>query len=182
MKFWHGGNLDSFDPSQNDFNQKSGAYEYGPGLYLTTHYETATKYAKGNKKLYVVEVEPGSGTDADEVLIDATTKEFKGQLAALCKGSFRKEILERLITKQERLGKGGVPILSLVNLLINFEALQPSKTGALRQYLVDSGADYSLVNSPFGWGEVMMVLYNGNLVSNITRVKPNDPLIGQDFH
>ncbi len=30
--------------------QSKGRYESGPGLYLTTHYETARKYAKGGRK------------------------------------------------------------------------------------------------------------------------------------
>ena len=44
---------------------KKGNWEYGPGLYLTTHYDTAYKYAKGGGKVFKVTVE--EGREADDV-------------------------------------------------------------------------------------------------------------------
>ena len=44
MSFYHGGNLDRYD---DNLIQRKGRFEYGAGLYLTTHYETAKKYARG---------------------------------------------------------------------------------------------------------------------------------------
>jgi hypothetical protein len=43
QNFWHGGNLDDY----NDIiAQKTGRYEWGPGLYITTHYDTAKNTQK----------------------------------------------------------------------------------------------------------------------------------------
>jgi hypothetical protein len=56
LNFWHGGNLDEFD---DIISQKNGRYEYGAGFYITTHYGTAEKYAKGKRKLYLITVEEG---------------------------------------------------------------------------------------------------------------------------
>lgn len=62
FRFWHGGNLEN---KGDVINHKSGRYEYGPGLYLITHYETALKYSKGSRKLYLISVEVG--TDINDV-------------------------------------------------------------------------------------------------------------------
>ena len=55
MTFWHGGNLDT----STDVSHKTGRWEYGPGLYLTTQFDVVQKYAKGSRKLYRVVVEKG---------------------------------------------------------------------------------------------------------------------------
>ena len=42
MNVWHGGKLE--DSYQDSISHKKGRWEHGPGLYLTTHYDTAKKY------------------------------------------------------------------------------------------------------------------------------------------
>ena len=65
--FWHGGNLSEYS---DIIAQKNGRYEFGSGLYLTTQYDVAKKYAKGSRKLYIVTVE--LGTDIHDSVIDTT--------------------------------------------------------------------------------------------------------------
>ena len=65
MTFWHGGNLDEYNEI---ISQKNGRYEFGAGLYLTTHYDTALKYSKGSRKLYLVTVEKGN--DINNALLE----------------------------------------------------------------------------------------------------------------
>jgi len=66
MTLWHGGNLKN--GLTDTIVHKKGKWEYGPGLYLTTHYHTATRYAKGSRRLYKVTIEKGN--NADDVYID----------------------------------------------------------------------------------------------------------------
>lgn len=174
MKFWHGGNLDPRN-LDSDFAQKGGRYEYGPGLYLTSHYETAAKYAKGSRKLYIVEVNPG--TELGDVSIP-----LEGALEAVNRFASvktRREISERIESRSG--GSGMVKASVVLNLLLNTDgAIRSTKTGEIRQWLIDIGADYAIVNSPFGWGETMLVLYNVNKIKNVRQAKKED---GQDdFH
>lgn len=178
LKFWHGGDLSSlsFDGS-NEFSQKKGRYEFGPGLYLTTHYDTAKKYAKGNRKLYVVTV--SSGTELHDV-----TLSLEDALEAVNRFSnpkMRSEISERI--KARSGGSNSIKAFIVANNLLNTDgALRSNKTGELRQWLVDIGADYQLVNSPFGWGETMMVLYNTKKITNVKQIGPKDEENLKDFH
>ena len=65
INFWHGGNLDNYD---DIIVQRNGRYEFGPGLYLTQNYSVAKKYAKGNRKLYLITIE--TGNDISDMLLD----------------------------------------------------------------------------------------------------------------
>ena len=56
LTLWHGGNLEF---GKENISHKGGRWEHGPGLYLTTHYDTARKYAKGSRKLYRVVIKRG---------------------------------------------------------------------------------------------------------------------------
>lgn len=174
MKFWHGGNLDP-KAMTNDFSQKGGRYEYGPGLYLTTHYDTALKYAKGSRKLYIVEVNPGTSLDDITISLEDALEAVKR--LATPKG--RVEISERLTA---RYGSANTVKASVVmNNLLNIRgAFKPNKTAELRQWLISIGADYEVVNSPFGWGETMLVLYNTNKIRNVRQATKEDG--HDDFH
>lgn len=178
LKFWHGGDLSSLSlDGPSEFSQKKGRYEYGPGLYLTTHYDTAAKYAKGGRKLYVVTVSPGTEISGVTVSLESALDAIK----QFSNAKTRNEISERI---KARSGDSGVVKISVVlNNLINTEgALRPNKTGELRKWLIDAGADYQLVNSPFGWGETMMVLYNTQKVINVKQIGPKDKENLKDFH
>jgi len=194
MKFWHGGNLSQDSLDNDDFVQKGGRYEYGPGLYLTTHYDTAAKYAKGgSRKLYIVEVNPGTELGTISVPLEDALEAVNRFASA----KHRSEISERIARRagdpkgssltgqgpeSRSGGSSGVVKASVVlNMLVNIEgALRPNKTGELRKWLIDIGADYQTVSSPFGYGETMLVLYN---MKKIKDVKPATKADGyDDFH
>ena len=150
MNFWHGGNLDEYD---DVIAQKAGRYEYGPGLYITTKYEVASKYAKGSRKMYLITVE--KGVDINDAFFNFdTAKEFVNQYVIKNK---RKEVFERMekFKKEDKI-KGFI----FNNILINEKALKPINTQKLRQFYIDNGVDYEIIDNAFGWGEKMMVLYN----------------------
>lgn len=166
MQFWHGGDLDNYD---DIISQKNGRYEYGPGLYLTTHYDTAKKYAKGRRKFYMISVEKGN--DINKSLFDIDkVKEFVNNYVIKNK---QREILQRIEKhNKENTIKGYI----FNNILLNEKALSPRNTSNLRQFLIDNGVDYEIVDNPFGWGEKMMVLYNMKKIKNVKQITSKDKI------
>jgi len=172
MNFWHGGNLDDF----NDvISQKNGRYEYGPGLYITTHYDTARKYSKGSRKLYLITVENGQDIQNAFLSVDKI-KEFINTYVV---GNRRKEIWERL---QKYINKGKVKAFIFNNILLNEKAIKPANTRFLRSFYVENGIDYEIVDNAFGWGEKMMVLYDMKKILNVITVKSTDKITVYDLH
>lgn len=171
MNFWHGGNLDNYD---DVIAQKSGRYEFGPGLYLITKYDEAIKYAKGSRKLYLVTVAIGNDLEHAVINID-TVKNFILKYVM----SNKKPLVMQYINA--RTNDNTIPAFIFNNILINNDAIKPGNTNHLRQFYLDNGIDYSIVNNPFGWGEDMMVLFNMKKIVNIIRINPKDRLVNYDL-
>lgn len=166
LNFWHGGNLDDY----NDIiAQKNGRYEYGPGLYLTTHYETAKKYAKGSRKMYLITVKKGN--DINDAYLDINI--IFDFIKIFVTKSKRKEVIDRL-SKFNKDGKVKAYIFN--NILLNENALSSSNTKHLRQFYINNNIDYEIVHNPFGWGENMMVLYDMKKIVNVIIVKSTDQI------
>ena len=167
IKVWHGGNLeDGFDETMR---HKKGRWEHGPGLYLTTHYDTARKYSKGSRKLYQLVIE--KGTDLRDVVIDVNkVNEFIDTYLIKNK---RNKIKNSLI-KYEKNGK--YPAYILNNMIINDDAIKGSNTNEFRKFLVENGADYSLIPNAFGWHELMIVLFNTDKIIDKKVITPKDEI------
>ena len=171
MNFWHGGNLDGF----NDVvEQKNGRYEYGPGLYLITHYDTALKYAKGSRKLYLITVALGQDINDAKLPYDTVIDFIKTNVIT----AKRKEIAERI---NKYVVDGLVKAYIFNNILINEKGIKPSNTKNLRQLYINNGIDYDIIDNPFGWGEKMMVLYNMKKIVNTIVVKSSDKIAQYDL-
>ena len=170
MVFLHGGNLDDIQ-SMDDFNKwTKGRVEYGPGLYLTTHYGTATKYAKGSRKLYKIEVE--KGTDINSVSLDYdTVLQFISTILSKPKQK------EYIVHASRFVKDGKINASIFVNIFINSDLISSKNGSAIRKFLVDNGIDYEVVQNAFGWGETMLVLYNMKKIKNVQRVSPQDKSI-----
>jgi hypothetical protein len=168
MTFYHGGNLDDYDET---VAHKKGRYEFGAGLYLTTHYGTAARYAKGSRKLYLVTVERGN--DSRDALLDWSAVD--SFLMTHCVKSKRNEVVSRIRKYINTVGK--VRSYIVVNVLLNEAAIKPSQTPALRTFLVDNGVDYEIVDNAFGWGEKMLVLYNMKKIVKLQRVDSRSDVI-----
>lgn len=172
MEFWHGGNLDQY----NDIiAQKNGRYEYGPGLYLTTQYETAKKYAKGSRKLYKITVSQGSDINNSFLDFDDVTDFIKLYVIS----SKRKEIYSRLL---KYITDNKIKAYIVNNVFLNENAIKPSNTKYLRQFYVDNNIDYEIVDNPYGWGEKMMVLYNMKKIKNIQIISSKDKIDNYDLN
>jgi hypothetical protein len=167
MTLWHGGNLN--DIFNDSLHHKKGKWEYGPGLYLTTHYDTARQYAKGNRKLYKVVVKKGNNID-DVYLNKQLVYDFINNNVI----NNKKETIKQDLTKFN--DKDKIPAFILNNLIINYNALQSSKINNLRTFLIENGVDYVLVPNAFGWREMMLVLFNMKKIANITQIKSTDKI------
>ena len=168
LHFWHGGNLDYYD---DVIAQRGGRYEYGPGLYLITDYDSAKKYAKGSRKLYIVSVERGHD------LRDAKLpwEDVQAFVESYAMASKKKEILEWL---SGRVKDGFIDGTQFVNELVNQQAIRPSNTVAWRKFLIDQGVDYELVPNAFGTHSTMMVLYNMGKLRDYRQFLSGDRMSG----
>lgn len=171
MTFWHGGNLDDYDET---ISHKKGRFEYGAGLYLITNYQTAAKYAKGGRKLYMVTVERGNDAETSSVSWDDSEK----FISSFCIKSKVREVISRI---SKYVKDGRVKAYYLINIILGEEAIKPTNTARLREFLIGQGIDYQTVTNPFGWGETMMVLYNMKKIVQIKQVTPKDKIEVWDF-
>jgi predicted GNAT family acetyltransferase len=169
--FWHGGNLSEYS---DIIAQKNGRYEFGAGLYLTTQYDIAKKYAKGSRKLYIVSVQVGN--DIQDSFID--TEKAISFIKQFVLTNKRKEILY-YIEKYNDNGK--IKGYLFNNLVLNHKAIKPTYTKYLRDFLIQNGIDYEIVNNAFGFGEDMMVLYNMEKIVQTTVFGPKDRMDNYNF-
>ena len=65
---------------------------------------------------------------------------------------------------------------TFLNILIKENAVKSTYTDRLREFLVHSGIDYSIVDNAFGWHERMVVLFNMKNIVSKTRVLPKDKI------
>jgi len=171
LTLWHGGNLEF---GLDNVAHKGGRWEHGPGLYLTTHYDTARKYAKGSRKLYRVTIRKGNDIRNADIALDAV-KEFNDQYVIK---SLRKEI-ENRIAKHVRDGK--ISADTFLNILINENAIKNTNTDKLRSFLVAQDVDYAIVDNAFGWHERMMVLFNMKCIVRKEMITSKDKIETYDL-
>jgi len=164
MVFWHGGNLDKFD---DVIAQKNGRYEFGPGLYATTHYNTARKYSKGGRKLYRLTID--KGTELNSVKLPSQSVIYFIRTNVI--RAKQKDILSRLSKYGDE-----IPAYVFMNVILNEKAIKPSGSRYIRQFLINSGIDYEIVQNAFGWGETMIVLYNMKKISKVEQITPKDKI------
>jgi hypothetical protein len=171
ISLWHGGNLTK---ELVLIPQKNGRFEYGAGLYATTHYDTARKYSKGSRKLYKLTLKKGN--DANNARIDYVKAiGFVNQFVIKSK---RKDIIQRL----ENFVKNDTISADIFNnVILNEKAIKAVDTIQLSQFFVDNGIDYLLVPNAFGWHEMMIVIFNLNKIIDVQLIKPSDKIIDYDL-
>lgn len=166
MTLWHGGNLEH--ATSDYINHKKGKWEYGPGLYLTTHYHTALTYAKGSRKLYRITIH--KGTNISEVHIPVE-KAF-GFIDNYVIRNKTREIKEKL---NRWIQNNSIPANIFSNVIIN-GAMKNTNNHIFRKFLVDNGVDYELVPNAFGWHEMMVVLFNMDLIIRKEVINSKTPI------
>lgn len=142
---------------------RKGHAEHGPGIYLTTSYETAARYAKGGGSVYRIELDPRVGWVQDVRLPYAETAAWVKGLPRL-RG--KTELLAGLAYVAARVGDL-LPGEILVNQFVNADAASGQHGPALAAFLVAHGADASHVLQS---GEDWVVVFNPKVIRSVTKV------------
>jgi hypothetical protein len=171
LTLWHGGNLEA---GQENIAHKGGRWEHGPGLYLTTHYDTARKYSKGSRKLYKVVIRKGTNIRDVDLPLDAVQR-FADTYFIKAK---KKDVLSRI---EKHINNLKVNADTFLNIVFNEQAIKNTDTDKLRSFLVQNGVDYSIVDNAFGWRERMIVLFNMKNIISKTVVRPKDKIEEYDL-
>lgn len=175
VKMWHGGR--NLEYSYKEITNAKGLWEYGPGLYLTTSYDRAYKYAKGGGSTYQILVEEGN--DISKVNIDIN-KVFDF-INNYIKNNKKKELLSDIKNHMDRMNKTNeLSAEVFVNLIINLEAINKTKTSNLCQFLVNNNVDYSVVKNYAGSDETVLVIHNRNKIKKVDKILAKD--VNTDFY
>lgn len=146
-----------------------GSAEHGPGVYLTTAFTTAARYAKGGGRVIRFDLDPEITWLEDVRLpLDSVVAWVQAQ-PRLTK---RAEILADLRQASARRPDGTVWAPTIVNLLVNHRALSGAHGPALSAWLVEQGIDASHANNR--GDEDWVVLFNLRKVRRWTPVSPAD--------
>lgn len=170
ITLWHGGRDLHLSYHKPKICAK-GRWEHGPGLYLTTHYETARKYAKGGGTTYKVELELGNHIKNIDIHIDNVLDFVKRSVIK----SKQNDIIDDLHNNMKR--SQTVPFINaeiLVNLCVNYEALKGEQTVALNRFLVENNVDYGTEDNFGGRSETVCVVYNLDKIKKVKALKSKD--------
>lgn len=164
---YHGGRGLEFGGHREILGNKKDAFEYGVGLYLTTSYMTARKYAKGGGKVYAITIHLEQKYNIFNIMGDIeSVKHFVNQY---CIKEFRPKIINDLT---KHIIDGKVNVNYLVNLIINYRALQASKTVELRKFLISNGVKYSIEHNFRGASaqEDIVVVIDPTIIEHVAIV------------
>jgi len=165
ITLWHGGKDLQYDYQEVVAHGK-GRWEHGPGLYLTNDRSIAQKYAKGGgRRLYWVTIGITGAHSMEDTTIPLNDAVLFVERNV--KGALRKKVIDDLMTNYERRGNKLFADV-LVNLCLNLEAIQNSKTNLLRQFLIDHGIDYAHANRYGGRnGSEVYVVINPKIITHV---------------
>lgn len=134
---------------------RKGHSEHGPGLYFTTKLQTARKYAKGRGTVLRVEIDPSFRWLEDATVPIKVLVDWVASRRGLRKKS---EIIEDIETRAGRgLPEGMGRVATLVNLMVNYEAITGAHGPALAEFLASLGIGASHVAMS---GEDWVVLFD----------------------
>lgn len=172
ITLWHGGrNLE--DSYKENHPSKPGRWEHGAGLYLTTHYETARKYSKGNGKSYevTVSINPEKCISNTELpvkdILDFYSKNLKKLQLEVCSRA-----LQTSMKRMNNFETVNADIFQ--NLIINYEAITSSKTPLITAFLVEHGVEYGLVKNFAGRPETVLVIYDKKTIKKVKPIPAKD--------
>jgi len=165
IKLYHGGSLwQSEGPTI--FPSKKGRYEHGVGIYLTTKYETARKYAKGNKVVLAVYVDPNF-VKIEQVKLPAS--DIISFIKSVPKMKNKKEIINAIMNYESRTNEP-VPLNVLNNLVVNFEAGSGNAGILINKFFVLNGVDAEVANFS---GEDWLIVFDTSIIKKWEKVSPS---------
>lgn len=173
LQAWHGGSRWMGKPEVRA--PRKARYECGPGIYLSTRYLTARKYAGGSNVTTLVTLADGVRWLQQAKLPLRELVAFLDKAPRL-KG--RGAIKEDFLGRATRRGTGmddAAPVETLVNVLINTESLSGNVGLYLAEWLVSKGIDASLY-SAFGQDQWVIVFNPAVIVKHEVVSATNAPL------
>lgn len=161
IKLYHGGYL--WDQPQI-LPSKKNRYEHGTGIYLTTNYNTARKYAKGNKIVLAVFITPNFKL-IDQIQINPQTIiDFLNSIRIKNK----QNIIQDILNYQQRTQRPTVPLSILNNLVVNYEAASGKVSLLINQFLVQNGADAEIDKK---YDEDWLIVFNTKIIKHWEKTK-----------
>ena len=144
--------------------------EHGPGIYLTTEYATARKYAKGGGVTLRFSLDPDLGWLEDAPLLPVA--QVVAWVAAQPKLPARAAVLAGVAKVSGRLGGDFLPADSLVAIMVNHDAMPGAVGPSLAAFLVGLGIDASHVqaNAREDW----VIVFNPRKILKVERLSAQD--------
>lgn len=147
---------------------RKGQAEHGPGIYLTTSWETANKYAKGGGAVYRMTLDSPRGWAENVRISAADIREFAMQ--TLGKGKAAKDLLAAVDRVSARTGDM-VPAFAVIAMFVNADIASGRHGPALAQFLERHGVDASHVHQG---NEDWVVVFNPALIKRVEKLGPKD--------
>jgi hypothetical protein len=167
FKMWHGSKR--WDGRPEIRAPRAGRYEAGPGIYFTTNYETAAKYAKGGGSTMLAEID-SSLKLAQNVMIPI--EEAVDFVKTCPRMKHKKQIIDDLRRNGARRDSTSIYAFILVNLVVNYEAGSGDAGVALARFLREKGVDASI--EPQSGREQWLVVINPAVIKSITKIPAKD--------
>ena len=170
---WHGGSRWKGKPEVQA--PRKGRYECGPGIYLSTRYLTARKYAKGSNVTTLVTLADGVRWLQHAKLPLRELVAFLEEAPRLKGRHVLKEDFLLRAVRRDLSMDDLCPVENLVNVLINTESLAGKVGLYLAEWLVSKGIDASLYNA-FGQDQWVIVFNPAVIVKHTVVSATNAPL------
>jgi predicted small metal-binding protein len=165
IKVWHG--AQRWEGSPEIRGHKEGNYEAGPGIYTTTRYMTARKYAKGGGSVLLMTLSPNLSF-ADDVKIPlADMLDYIKNTRMKAK----KEIAADLIDHAKRTHNENIGANILINLVVNWRAGSGEAGRSLAHFLASHGVDAALERQS---GEDWLVVINPKIIMSAKKMAASD--------
>lgn len=159
---WHGSRR--WDGAPEIKPPRAGRYEAGPGIYFTTNYMTARRYAKGGGATFLATLDQSMRL-ADEVLIPLDTAlQFVKDAPRM---RHKAEIATDIRNNTARRQTDSVAATILINLVVNYEAGAGASGVAVARFLREQGVDASLERQS---NEDWLVVTNPKVILSMRRM------------
>jgi len=155
IALYHGGSRWKGPPELRP--AKKGRAEHGAGIYLTTSFDTARKYAAGNKVVTVVHLSLPIVLSSESFVAYPAVE----RLATELKPSSRKKLLEGVARVRARF-PGSMPADSLLAILVNSDLSSGESGVTAARFMACNGIDASIVRFA---SEDWLVLFNTSRIA-----------------